>query len=85
MTHILFMNPKWGLDFLLVRKLEREKITYDYVTLFGHEDKKELKKATTLYKTHNVKSTPLLVVVDDDNVEVNRLSSTDEIIEYLKD
>jgi hypothetical protein len=79
------MNPKWGVDFLLTKKMEKEKIQCDYVSLFNYEDKKEMKRVYALYKKHNVKSTPVLVVLDEDETEVNRLSSTDEIIEYLKD
>jgi len=78
MKYILFLNKTWGVDFMLIRRLEREKIDYDYVSLFdeGHVD-------TELYTKYGVRSTPCLLILDNDEVS-DKLNSTDEIIEYLK-
>jgi len=77
MDHILFLNKTWGVDFMLMKKLERANIEFEYVSLAG-----DLKDQTLYYK-HNVRSTPLLLILDNGK-ESGRLSSTDEIIEYLK-
>ena len=63
---------------MLAKKLERENIEYDCVSLF--DDDKVDKK---LYKKYNVKSTPVLVVLDN-GLETDRLSSIDEILKFLK-
>jgi cystathionine beta-lyase family protein involved in aluminum resistance len=63
---------------MLMKRLEREKIEYDYVSLY-EEDKTDF----ALYKKYNVKSTPLLLVLDNDR-ESDRLSSIEEIVEFLK-
>ncbi len=78
MKHILFLNKCWGVDFMLMKRLERENIEYEYVSLF--EEEKTNKK---IYKKYNVKSTPVLLVLDKEN-ESDRLTSVEEIVEYLK-
>jgi hypothetical protein len=75
MSHILFLNKGWGVDFMLMRRLEKEKIEYLHVAMDSDED--------GLYKKYNVRSTPCLLVLDNDKV-VDTLKSTDEIVEYLK-
>jgi thiol-disulfide isomerase/thioredoxin len=63
---------------MLMKKLGRENIEYDYVSLFdeGKIDKK-------LYKKYNIKTTPVLLVFDKKEV-ADRLTSVEEIVEYLK-
>lgn len=77
MEHILFLNKTWGVDFMLIRKLEREKIEFEYISLAGDLDEQKL------YTKHKVRSTPLLLILDNGE-ESGRLTTTDEIIEYLK-
>lgn len=77
MNHILFLNKSWGVDFMLIRKLEREKIEFSYVSLAGDLDEQKL------YTKYNVRSTPALLILDNGK-ESGRLTSTDEIVEYLK-
>jgi thiol-disulfide isomerase/thioredoxin len=78
MDHILFLNKCWGVDFSLMKQLERAKIKYDYVSLY-EEDKKD----TDLYAKYQIRSTPLLLILDNGE-ESDRLSSLEEIVEYLK-
>ena len=78
MKHILFLNKCYGVDFMLIRRLDKEGIEYDYVSL---NDEGKVDKS--LYTKYNVRSTPMLLVLDND-VESDRLKSTDEIVEYLK-
>jgi hypothetical protein len=63
---------------MLIRRLDKEGIEYDYVSL---NDEGKVDKS--LYTKYNVRSTPMLLVLDND-VESDRLKSTDEIVEYLK-
>ena len=77
-THILFLNKCWGVDFMLMKRLEREKIDYDYVSLFD-----EGKVNKNMYTKYKIKSTPILLILDS-GVEYDKLSSTDEIVEFLK-
>jgi hypothetical protein len=63
---------------MLARQLDRENIQYTYISLF-EEDKID-KKA---YKKYGIRSTPILLVLDKEEV-VDRLSSVEEIVEYLK-
>lgn len=74
MNHILFLNEWEGLGFMLKRKLDREKIEVEWLN--AKDNPKEFKK-------HNIKTTPVLVIFDK-KVEADRLTSTEEIIEYLK-
>jgi thioredoxin-related protein len=78
MKHILFLNKCWGVDFMLAKRLDREKIEYDYVSL---QDEEKVDKE--LYKKYKVKSTPILLILDNEE-EADRLSSIEEIVEYLK-
>jgi len=78
MKYILFLNKCWGVDFMLMRRLDREKIEYEYVSLV---DETNLNKE--LYIKYGVKSTPCLLVLDNDSVS-DTLKSTDEIVEFLK-
>ena len=77
----LFLNKCYGVDYMLMRKLEKEGIEYDYISHYeeGKADKE-------LYKKYNIKSTPvLLTFFEDDNEEVNgRLTNTDDIVEFFK-
>jgi glutaredoxin len=63
---------------MLMRRLDREKIEYEYVSLV---DETNLNKE--LYIKYGVKSTPCLLVLDNDSVS-DTLKSTDEIVEFLK-
>ena len=78
MKHILFLNRTWGVDHMLMKKLERENIEYTYVSMVdgSTEDK-------NIYRKYDIRSTPCLLVLDNDKV-TDTLKSTDEIIEYLK-
>lgn len=78
MKHLLFLNKCWGVDFMLMRRLEREHIEYDYVSLY-----EEGKTDTASYLKYGVKSTPCLIVLDNDEV-TDTLKSIDEIVEFLK-
>ena len=78
MKHLLFLNKCWGVDFMLARQLDKDNIEYDYVSLF-EEDKID-KKA---YKKYGIRSTPVLLILDNEEV-ADRLSSVEEIVEYLK-
>ena len=74
MNHILFLNIWEGLGFMLNRKLIEADIEIDYLNSKEHlED----------FKKYNVKTTPVLLILDN-VVESDRLTSTDEIVEYLK-
>lgn len=74
MTHILFLNDWEGLGFMLKRKLHKESIEIDHLNSKDHFKK---------FKQYDVKSTPILIILDN-GVESNRLTTTDEIVEYLK-
>lgn len=77
MKHILFLNKSWGVDFMLIRKLERENIEFEYVSLAGDLDEQKL------YNKYKVRSTPALLILDNGE-ESGRLTTTDEIVEFLK-
>jgi hypothetical protein len=74
MTHILFLNEWEGLGFMLKRKLDREKVETEWFN--AKDNPKEFKK-------YNIKTTPVLIILDKKE-EADRLTSTDEIVEYLK-
>ena len=74
MNHILFLNEWEGLGFMLKRKLEKEQIEETWLNL--KDNPKEFIK-------YNVKTTPVLVILDK-NIESDRLTSIEEIVEYLK-
>lgn len=79
MNYILFLNKCWGVDFWLTKELERAKVKdYEYVSLFEEEH-----KDPKLYKKYNVRSTPVLVLLDKHG-ECDRLSSIEEIVEWFK-
>lgn len=63
---------------MLMKKLERENIEYTHISMVdgSTEDK-------NTYLKYGIRSTPCLLVLDNDKV-VDTLKSTDEIIEYLK-
>ena len=77
MTHILFMNPGWGVDYMLQRKLGKEEIPFEYVSPVGTSEDK------VLCKRHEIRMTPVLLVLDND-VVVDKLVTIDEIMDYLK-
>jgi hypothetical protein len=74
MDHILFLNEWEGLGFLLKKKLIKENIEVEY---FNSRDNPKV------FKKHGIRTTPVLLILDKKE-ESDRLSSTDEIIEYLK-
>ena len=63
---------------MLVRKLEKEGIQYEYSSLY-EDDKLDPES----YKKYGIKSTPVLITLDGEN-EADRLVSVDEIVEYLR-
>ena len=80
----LFLNKKYGVDFLLAKKLEKEGIEYDYISHYeeGKADKE-------LYKKYNIKSTPVLLTFYEDkdgyiDEVCGRLTNTDDIVEFFK-
>lgn len=80
MKYKLFLNKCYGVDYMLVRKLEKEKIEYDYVSLF---DEGKIDKESYLH--YNIKSTPVLLTFYENSEEVSgRLTNTDDIVEYFK-
>ena len=74
MKHILFLNEWEGLGFMLKRKLDREKIVVEYL---------DSKSNAKDFKKYNIKTTPVLIILDKKE-ESDRITSTDEIVEYLK-
>ncbi len=74
MNHILFLNIWEGLGFMLNRKLIEADIEMDYLNSKEHlED----------FKKYNVRTTPVLVILDNDG-GYDKLTSTEEILTYLK-
>jgi hypothetical protein len=63
---------------MLFRRLDSEGIPYDYISLY-----EEGKTDSDLYAKYKIKSTPVLIVIDNDEVS-DRLSSINEIVDYLK-
>lgn len=63
---------------MLMRRLERENIQYSYVSISENTE-----NANELHKKYGIKSTPILLILDKDEVS-DKLSSIEEIIEYLK-
>jgi hypothetical protein len=78
MEYLLFMNPQWGVDFILKRKLENAELEYVHHSIFDGD-----KKTKKLYTKHGIKSTPVLLKLDKGEV-VDKLVTTDEIVEFLK-
>ena len=74
MKYILFLNVWEGLGFILNKKLIRENIEVEFLN--SKDNPKDFKK-------HNIKTTPVLIILDKKE-EFGRLTSTDEIVEYLK-
>ena len=70
----LFLNIWEGIGFVLNKKLETEKLKVEYLN--SKDNSKEFKK-------YQIKSTPILIKLDKSK-ESGRLTSTDEIVEYLK-
>ena len=70
----LFLNSWEGLGFVLNKKLESEKLEVEYLN--SKDNSKEFEK-------YQIKSTPILIKLDKGK-ESGRLTSTDEIVEYLK-
>lgn len=80
MKYLLFLNKCYGVDFWLTRELEKANIVdYDYVS---HTEKD--KRNPKLQKKHNVRSTPVLIVLDEQGDEVDRLYLVAEIVEWFK-
>ena len=77
MSYILFMNPCYGVDYTLKKKMEREAVEYTSLSIFGTEEEKEL------YTKHGIRTTPVLLVLDNDIV-VDRIVAVSEIVDYLK-
>lgn len=74
MEKILFLNIWEGLGFMLNKKLIEADIEIDYLNSKDHlED----------FRKYNIRSTPVLVVLDNGE-ESDRLKSTEEILKYLK-
>jgi hypothetical protein len=74
MNHILFLNIWEGLGFMLNRKLIEADIEIDYLNSKEHlED----------FKKYKVRTTPVLVILDNDG-GYDKLTSTEEILNYLK-
>jgi hypothetical protein len=74
MNHILFLNIWEGLGFMLNRKLIESNIEIDYLNSKEHLDD---------FKKYNVRTTPVLVMLDKDG-SYDKLTSTEEILIYLK-
>lgn len=76
-SYILFMNPCWGVDYTLKKKLEKENIPFEFVSMYGSKEEKKL------YKKHEIRLTPALLAFDKNTV-VDKLVTVDEIVEFLK-
>jgi len=74
MNHILFLNEWEGLGFLLKKRLQKE--SPDTVFFNLRDNSEEFKK-------YKIRSSPILLVLDKDEI-VDKISSVEEIIEYLK-
>lgn len=59
---------------MLNKKLENEDLVYDALNLRENPE---------MFKKYNVRTTPVLVILDND-LECDRLTSVDEIVEFLK-
>ena len=70
----LFLNEWEGLGFVLKKRLEEEKINVPYYNSREHLNE---------FKKYEIKSTPVLVVLDNGVVHA-KLGSRDEIMTYLK-
>lgn len=64
---------------MLARRLDREKLEYDYISLFD-----EGKVDRAQYLKYDVKSTPILLTFYESGEVCGQLSSSDDIIEYFK-
>lgn len=84
MNTLLFLNPGWGVDFMLKRKMANENIEHPYVPLFEDKEKEKKRVNEKLYTKHQIKMTPTLIVLDND-VEVDRITGVDDILKYLKE
>lgn len=71
---LLFLNEWEGVSFLLKRKLEKEDIAVEWLNS---------RKDLDTFIEYEVKSTPVLLVIDNDEV-CDRIVTTDEIIDYFK-
>lgn len=71
------MNPRWGVDYMLKRKLDKAEIVYEAISAFGTAEEK------AIYTKYGVRSTPVLLVLDND-VVADKIVAVDEIVEYLK-
>ena len=79
MKYILFANPQYGVDFMLMRQLKLGDITYDYVSILD-----KVNNHSELYKKYNIRTTPVLISLDEEEQVIGRLSSIDEIVEFFK-
>jgi signal recognition particle receptor subunit beta len=84
MKTLLFLNPGWGVDFMLKRKMATEGVEHPYIPLFEETDKQKKRENDRLYKKHEIKSTPVLIVLDKTE-EVDRITGVEDILKYLKD
>ena len=76
--YLFFLNPAYGVDFVLRKKLERENLQFEYFSILDNE-----KKTKKLYEKHGIRLTPALVVLDN-GVETDKLVTTEEILDYFR-
>lgn len=74
MNYILFLNPWEGLGYVLLKKLEKANIQFEYRTLKTHP--KDFDK-------YKIKSTPVLLVLDGKEIS-DRLCLVEEIHHFFK-
>lgn len=79
MEYLLFMDPKFGVDFVLKKKLDGEKLEYKFIPLKDDDKKSNLKT----YKKYSVKTTPVLLKMQD-GVVIEKVVTTDEIVSFFK-
>lgn len=72
-TFKLFCNPKEGVSYMLLKSMAREKLDVDYKNSENHYEE---------FLTHNIKTCPVLISFED-NQEVERIQSVQEIVNYL--
>jgi len=79
MKYILFLNKCWGVDFVLGKRMKAEDIEFDYVSLFEGD----LIKNKKLYKKYGIRTTPVLLMLDNGDIS-DKLVTVNEIVEELK-
>ena len=76
MDYLLFLNPFYGPDSMLRSKLKREDIEVVFLSIRDEG-------AVEIYKKHGIRTTPVLLVLDNETVAAT-IKGTDEIVKEFK-